>query len=181
MRNSLTKASARSLYAALGSVIVAFWPATSCGQQRSANQMSAAESAQAVEAMTTWFECEECQGGELEAVRRYGQAVVPSLIAVLDQGLSPAMREQMRREFAARYDALGAQAQRNPSAKVASTKEEFTALYLGNLEAQYRVRAAQGLASIGGAQARVALERALNKQQRSDVQTAIRQSLSQLR
>src|SRR5882757_3199058 len=117
----------------------------SCSQQTTARPMSTAESAQALEALTTWFECEECQEGELAAVTKYGEAVVPSLIAVLNGGLSPASRERMRLDLESRYDQLTARAQQHPNQKLASTKDEFTALYLGNFDAQYRVRAAQAL------------------------------------
>ena len=149
-------------------------PTTSCRQQETPRQMTAAESAQALQAMTTWFECEECQDGELAAVTKYGDAVVPSLIAVLNDGLSPASRERIRLDLEARYDQLAARAQQRPNAKLASTKDQFAALYLGNFDAQYRVRAAQALAQINGARARSALEGALGKPHRADVDSVVR-------
>ena len=151
---------------------------TACDRQQ---KMSPAESGQAVQTLTTWFECEECQSGELEAVQKYGQAVVPSLIAVLDGGLSPAKREQTRSELEARHDALTERARKNPNAKPTSTKEQFTAQYLGNFDAQYRVRAAQALAAIGGDKARAALQAAARKPHRGDVQAVIETSLRTVR
>jgi hypothetical protein len=154
--------------------------ASGCREARR-DEMSAEESAHAVEALTTWFECEECQSGELAAVANYGQPVVPSLVAVVNGGLSPATRENLRRELEVRYDELAARRQTTPNARLGSSKEQFTALYLSNRDAQYRARAAQALAAIGGKQARGALEAALRGPQRDDVQEVIRRSLSAMK
>ena len=154
-------------------------PSVSCAQQRTQAPMTAAESARAAEILTMWFQCDECEAGELAAVTSFGQAVVPSLIAVLDGGLSAAAREQLRLDLGNRYDALVSHSRTNPNAKPASSKEEFVAMYLGNRDAQYRVRAAQALGAIGGDRARSALQAALGKAQRPDVHAAIRRSVSQ--
>ena len=111
---------------------------------------------------------------------RFGQAIVPSLVAVLNEGPSPATRELLRRELERRYDQLAEFARKNPDAKVASTKEEFVAMYLRNFDAQHRVRAAQALGAIGGRQAR-ALEAAAGKAERDDVRTTARRSLEKMR
>jgi len=177
MDNRLRRSSLWAQAAYIALVLAALAPTTSCSRQGTARQMTAAESAQAVQALTTWLECEECQDGELAAVTRYGQTVVPSLIAVLDGGPSPASREQMRRQLEVRYDELAERAQRNPNARLASSKDQFIALYLGNFDAQYRVRAAQALAAIGGQRSRGALEAALGKAQRGDVDSEIRRLL----
>lgn len=155
---------------------LALAPALSCGQQQqpAAREMSTAESEQARQALKTWLECEECQEGELAAVTKYGDAIVPSLIAVLNQGLSPAGRERLRLDLEARHDELAARAQHNQRSQLTASKEEFTALYLSNLDAQYRVRAAQALAQIDGPRARSALEAVVGKTPRADVDSVVR-------
>jgi hypothetical protein len=163
--------------ACLSLVLAAFLTAAACQQNAEVSRQSPAESAKAVEDLVTWFECEECQSGELAAVTKYGQTVVPSLIAVLRGGLSPASRELLRRQLEDRYAALTDEAQRRPNLKLASNKEQFVTLYLGNFDAQYRARAAQALGAIGGAQARAALDEGLRSQQREDVRRTISESL----
>jgi hypothetical protein len=143
--------------------------------------MDQAENWKAVQALTAWFECEECEEGELRAVLRYGQSVVPSLIAALNHGPSPASRELQRLGIERRYEELVRQAEQKPERKLASTKEEFVSRYMSNFDAQYRVRAAQALAAIGGRDARSALEKALPQAPRADVRTTIQQSLEKMK
>src|SRR2546430_17743167 len=69
-------------------------------------------------ALVEWFECEECEEGQLQAVVKYGQAVVPLLRSALLQGASPASRELLRRELAKRYDELRKYQETHPQAKV---------------------------------------------------------------
>jgi hypothetical protein len=133
----------------------------------------------AAQALANWLECEKCEHGELEAVTRDGQANVPSLIMTLNQGPLPATRESLRRELEARYEQLVEQSKKNPNAPITATKERFVELYLGNVDAQQRVRAAQALASIGGDRARAALEAAAaNQALPDDVRAAARDALN---
>jgi hypothetical protein len=164
-------------------VLTTLMTMTSCRPQGEQVQStpSAADSANVVEALVTWFECEECQAGELAAVTKYGQSAVPSLISVLRGGLSPAKRELVKRQLEERHDTLTAAARRNPHLKLASTKEQFVALYLGNFDAQYSARAAQALATIGGPEARNALEDALRTDRREPVRETIRTSLQRMK
>jgi len=155
-------------------------PMTAWGQTETP-RLSKQNAQKAAQALATWLECEECESGELKAVTGLGQAIVPSLVAVLNEGPSPATRELLRRELERRYDQLVEFAQKNPDAKVASTKEEFVAMYLRNFDAQHRVRAAQALGVIGGTQARAALEAAAGKAERDDVRTTVRQSLEKMK
>ncbi len=90
-------------------------------------QMTPEESAQALGALTTWFECEECEEGELEAVRKYGEAVVPNLAAVASGGLAPASRALVRQQLEERYDALAEQGRRDTSLAPRGTRDEFVA------------------------------------------------------
>jgi hypothetical protein len=141
-------------------------------------RMSKQEAVRAAQALANWLDCEKCEHGELEAVTRYGQAIVPSLIAALNQGPSPATREILRGELEARYEQLVEQRKKNPNAPITASKEQFVELYLGNFDVQHRVRAAQALAVIGGNRARAALEAAANQAQRDDVRATMRDSLS---
>jgi hypothetical protein len=161
--------------------IAALFPKTGLSQRDSGQLLSSAETERAVQALSKWFECEDCGAGDLTAVTRYGQSVVPSLIAALNAGPSPARRERLRRSLDAGYDRRVEQARKMPTRKIASNKEEYVARYVDNFDAQYRIRAAQALAAIGGADAREALEAALGKAQRADVRTAIQQSLYAIR
>jgi hypothetical protein len=139
------------------------------------------ETVKATQALARWFECTDCEAGQLRAVTRFGQAIVPSLAATLNGGLSPATRETTRRFYAARYEELEKQGRADPRFKMSSTKDEFVALYVDGLDARYRIRAAQALAAIGGTEARNALQMALGQAKRADVQTAIQQSLKDIR
>jgi hypothetical protein len=99
----------------------------------------------------------------------------------LNGGLAPASRELVRRQLEVRYDDLTERARRNPNTRPAGTKAQFVTLYLDNLDAQYRVRAAQALGAIGGQRPRAALEAALAKAPRADVRAAIRTALNTIR
>jgi hypothetical protein len=136
------------------------------------------EALSAAQALTNWLGCENCEHGELKAVTLHGQAIVPSLIAALTQGPSPATRENLRGVLEARYEQLVEQSKQNPNAPITATKEQFVELYLGNFDAQHRVRAAQALAVIGGHHARAALEAAANQAHRDDVRATARESLN---
>jgi hypothetical protein len=136
------------------------------------------EATSPAQALTNWLECEKCEHGELEAVTRDGQDNVNALIAALRDGpqlgnLPTALEE--------RYEQLVEQSKKNPYAPIAATKEQFVALYLGNFDAQGRVRAAQGLGVIGGPDARRALEAAAaNQALRDDVRATARDCLRRL-
>jgi len=126
------------------------------------------------QARTRWLECEYCEHAEREAVVRQGEAIVPSLIAVLNGGISPATRETLRKELEARYEQLVKQSEKNANAPIAVTKEQFVSIYTGNFDAQQRLRAAQALAAIGGQRAREALAAAAANQARDDVREMTR-------
>lgn len=140
-------------------------------------QMSVEQTETARQALVEWFECEECEEGQLEAVAKLGERVVPSLRAALLEGASPASEELLRRELAIRYDELQQYARSHPEAKVGSSKDEFVAMYVGNLHAQYRTRAAQALSRIGGPTAVRALEEGLGRADRPDVRASVEAAL----
>jgi hypothetical protein len=138
------------------------------------------DTARAAQALAGWLGCEYCDAGELAAVTGYGQAIVPDLIAALNQGLSPASRDDLRKALEERYAQLFAQSKKNPHAPLGAPKEKFVELYLGKLDTQYRVRAVQALAAIGGDRARAALEEAASQVDRDEVRSTARESLRKL-
>ena len=139
--------------------------------------MTVEQTESARQALVEWFECEECEEGQLEAVVKLGERVVPSLRAALLEGAAPATEELVRRDLLARYDELQQYSRNHPEAKVASSKEEFVAMYVGNLHAQYRTRAAQALSRIGGPAAVRALEEGLGRADRPDVRASVEAAL----
>jgi hypothetical protein len=142
-----------------------------------ASKLSRAETEKATEALVRWFECDECEEGELNNVTKYGAAVVPSLEATLRQGPSAANREVMRRTLEARYAQLMASGQERSDTKPATSKDDFVAMYMRNYEAQYRARAAQALGAIGGNDATKILEQESRSSHRSDVQQSLQKAL----
>jgi hypothetical protein len=149
-------------------------------QQPEAPQLTPQKSAEATQALVEWFECEECEAGELSAVTEYGEAVVPILISTLNQGPSPASRELVRRELETRYDELSSYSKEHPNVELASSKEEFVTIYLSNYVALYRVRAALALGAIGGKNAEEALESALKDADRDVVRSSIQHALNNI-
>lgn len=134
-------------------------------------------SAKARAALVEWFECEECVDNELEVVLEYQELVKPMLVSVLDQGAAPATRSLYQHQLEQRYDELVEYGERHPGSKPSLPKDEFVALYLGNLDAQYRTRAATALGSIGGKTSIKALEMALDRVDRDDVKRVIQEAL----
>jgi hypothetical protein len=136
------------------------------------------QSAAARRTIAAWLECEECTDGELEAVKRLGATAVPTLVATLGAGPSPAARELVRRELRAHYAELEAAARARgrplPPGDVEAWVEQEIAAWV----ARYQVRSAQALDAIGGPEA----ERALRAAQasgalREDVADALRKLL----
>jgi len=138
------------------------------------------DAGRAAQALAKWLGCEYCEQDELAAVTQYGQAILPGLIAALNEGPSSATRDELGKALAERYDELVEQSKTNPHAPITATRERFVELYGGTLDAQHRIRAAQALAAIGGERARAALEAAASHAYRADVRAAARESLRKL-
>lgn len=155
-------------------------PAAGLAQPGSDRRLGNAETEKASQALAKWLE-HDCEEGNLKALTRHRQAVVPGLIAALNAGPSPASREILGRLTNASYDELIEQAQRKPERRIASGREAYVARDLDNFDAQYRVRAAQALAAIGGADARNALENAARRVEREDVRETIQELLKKMR
>jgi hypothetical protein len=155
-------------------------PAASLAQPDSGGRFSQEEAALASEALTKWLE-QDCEEGDLKSLIQFRQLTVPGLIAALNEGPPPATRELVRRLANESYDELLEQAQRKPERRIASGRDAYVARDVDNLDAQYRVRAAVALAVIGGPDARNALENALRRMTREDIEMAIRELLERKR
>lgn len=161
--------------------LAAALPSIGLAQSQSGARPTAAQTERAASALSAWYECQDCGAAELKAVTAYGERVVPSLAAALKEGPSPARRERLRNSLGAAYDQMAAQAQRYPERKLPDSRSDYIERYVGNVDAQYRIRAAQALATIGGRQARSALEAAVGGSQRGDVRKAIERSLREVK
>lgn len=128
-----------------------------------------------------WFECEECEDGQLEAVVKQGDNAVPSLILALSKGPSTASRYLVHRNLDSRYTQLKEFEKKHPKGRVVSSREEFVARYVDNYDAKYRIRAAQALGEIGGPKSVRALESSLGVAKRADVRDAVEEALDKLR
>ena len=174
------KRSCSSLIAVVAFTVVA------CGSEgpqpqvsEPARQVSPEEAANARRTIVEWFECEECESGELEAVVKLGQTAVPTLAATLRDGPSPAARETLRMHLVDSYEQL--RKQTGPESKVDMSEEQYVKTYMDNYEALYRVRAAQALSAIGGADAQRALESANDYDLRDDVRAEVTEALQKMR
>ena len=132
---------------------------------------------QATRAVATWLESDDADPNRLANVRKQGQLAIPSLIAALERGPSPAKRELVRRSLEADYDALAERA----GARRLRSKPDFIGHYLANFEALYRIRAAQALAAIGSTDARNVLQAAIDKTPRDEVRRAIQLALKDVK
>jgi hypothetical protein len=168
------------LYAACLGLVVLL-PTATWSQPKDAAALSPQNAERARQALIAWFECEECENGELKAVASFGQAVVPNLIGALNEGTSPPSRALLRQQLEERYDSLMEAGRKNPQMKIESSKNDFVNMYISNFDAQYRVRAAQALGAIGGSKAHQALEAALGKAGREDLQATIKETLVKMR
>lgn len=143
------------------------------GAMAQVERLSHAETERAVYALHEWLESDHYDAAELTPLIRYGQTVVPSLVAALNKGPSPARRERLRRELETEYRSLA-------GPKV-PPKAEFVRHYLGNFETLYRIRAAQALAAIGGVESRKAIEAAVSGAGREDLRAALQLALKGIR
>jgi hypothetical protein len=139
------------------------------------------EASQALTKLTNWLECVACSEADVSGLKKYGQSIVPMLIATLNSGLSLAARESLENSFAERYDLLAEQARNDPKFAMKSTKKEFVSRYVGYLDEHYRIRATQALGGIGGTRARNALERALKEAEQPGLRRAIEKALGDIR
>jgi hypothetical protein len=159
--------------AVLVSVSVACQP-----RQQPPASLSVEQSAAARTALVAWFECEECTDGELDAVVKYGDAIVPSLAATLEGGLSPSKREEVRQHLQETYRAMVEYAKQGKRDLPQLSEQQYSDTYLGNTDSLYRIRAATALGRIGTPASRAALDSALKlKNLRPDVRRRVESAL----
>jgi hypothetical protein len=154
-------------------IVVAFWAATACAAVQT---ISPQESLALRRAAISWLECEECTNGELAALVKFGEKAVPTLGAALERGPSPATQEEVRMHLEGTYRNLVEYARTHSEVKVGLTEDAYVKWYLENFQAKYAVRAAQGLAALGGPAARKYLDAATQRTWRKDVSAAILQA-----
>jgi hypothetical protein len=138
--------------------------------------LSPEQAAAARRTIERWLECDECVDGELEAVLRLGPTAVPTLVATLRAGVSPARRAELDRELRVRHAELAARAQ----GRTALDVETFVREQLAIQQARYQVRSAQALARIGGAEAKQALDDALARPLEPRAERAVRDARAAL-
>ena len=123
----------------------------------------------------SWLECEECTDGELRRVVSLGDTAVPILTAALRDGPSVETRAQLSKDLLATYGEL------KGYGPVWMGDEEYVRKYTENAVVLYQVRAAVALGAIGGAEPRRALEGALGRGGRDEVQRAVGAALDEIR
>jgi hypothetical protein len=107
------------------------------------------------EALQAWFECVECNQGELDQVIRYRGDAEDALIHTLQQGPSRAKRAEIEARLGAQFDANVAANNWKPE-----EKGQYVETYRSKAELAYRLRAIKALARIGTDGARRALAEA---------------------
>jgi hypothetical protein len=158
------------------------YSATSADTAANVLGLSPQEAEAARHTIVAWLECEECTSGELKAVVALGTVAVPTLAAVLREGPSPASLETYRLRLLQAYDEMAAYLKKRPNEKpLTLSKQQYVDVYFSNYIALHKVRAAEGLARIGGTASRKALDVAKDDPNRDDVRGAIRKALSEVR
>jgi len=142
-------------------------------------ELSPEQRADARRTMVAYLECEECTEGQLEAVVKLGETIVPSLAASLHAGPSPASLEVLRDHLETNYDRLQKYGRTHREARLEMGKGEYVRTYTENFVALYQVRAATALGAIGGRKAEEALKKSLELRLRGDVRNSVTQALKQ--
>ncbi len=129
------------------------------------------------EALTAWFECEECVDGELQAVLALGPKVVPALADALLSGPSVQDRLRVESELQLRYRELSSFANQTPDTLFTLDQSTFVQLYRANYVARIQGRAAWALAELDDPKAEQALRKGLRGDLRADVRQGVEAAL----
>jgi len=105
-----------------------------------------------------WLLCDDCVGGELDAVAAIGARAAPTLVVALLRGPLPDRRENVRRQVAASYARLVRFAS---PATVGVSESVYVRRFVDNYVAMYQMRTVIALKRIGTARARRGLRQAL--------------------
>jgi hypothetical protein len=110
--------------------------------------------AEAREALVTWFECVECEDGELESVLQHGEDVENALISTLKKGPSPAKLAEIEERLRSQYRANNWQPGEEEERYLAANRENAKQIYrlraitaLGRLRTPAAVKALEEAAS----------------------------------
>lgn len=122
------------------------------------------------EALVSWFECVECNDGELENLVRYKREVEGALVLALEQGPSPAKRAEIELELRSDF-------RLNPGA---TGEDRYVATALASADTAYRVRAIKALASLRTENARRALGKAAHGDPQKSVTKAAKRALESM-
>lgn len=136
------------------------------------------EAARSQAVLLGWFECEECDAGELEAVVELGDATVDLLGAVVLRGLAPAAHARLEDQLLERYRAREAYGEEHPPLAPRMDRETFVAHHLGARDSQYRERAVLALESIGTRAARNTLRDAQGRTGHPGIEREIARALT---
>jgi hypothetical protein len=136
-------------------------------------------------AFADWFECDdECESLALATMIESTAAKDPLVHYLGDVAKNGAPYErcnEIREGLRIRYKELVAYGSEHPDARPASANEdEFIAMYIANLHAQYRTQAATALGIVGGHDAALALKAAPMPDDREDVRAAFDRALTQI-
>ncbi len=137
---------------------------------------------QARTAMVAWLECTRCNDQQLvDDLLKYGGLLRPMLIRTLEQGAAPASRALYVYQLEQRYDRFVAYSRKHSHFIPTLAKQDYVDIHLARFNSQYRGRAAQALAKIGGNSSRLALQEALNKSGSADIKEVIKTSLQEMK
>ncbi len=127
-----------------------------------------------------WLECDECTGGELQAVVTLGPKAVPILASMLQKGPAKERLDAQRKHLLKRYGSLRDYQKTHSDARVTESEDEFVGRYMNKYETLQRIRAARALGAIGGADARNALDQALKLPLSPEVLKAVKESRAKI-
>lgn len=132
----------------------------------------APESAMA-QSVQFWLDCEECKD-QLDSLQFVDQHAVPLLAQVLRDGPPPSSVTRLQKYLDSLHGALARHVRTHPADGPLPDRARYIQSYVGAFSDRYRVRAAIGLATIGGLAARAALDRALADSSRPRVWATVR-------
>lgn len=112
--------------------------------------------------VTAWFDCVECQSGELAAVKTLGNTVVPELRLALLNGPAEARVRAERSRLQKAYRDLKDYERRHPENAVPESEQRYVDANLLPFVLRIRVRSARALGAINTPDARAALNEANN-------------------
>jgi hypothetical protein len=126
-----------------------------------------------------WLDCEEC-AGQLDTLKVIGQPAVPVLSEVLRNGPPASRINRLEKYLDSLHGALARHVHTHPNDGPLPGKRQYIDSYVGAFSDRYRLRAAVGLATIGGPEARAALDSALADSSRPRVWATVRLALDSI-